>query len=166
MVCPCGSSKNYDECCGPYHTGQAKPPTAEALMRSRYAAFVRADIDYIQNTLAPESRGDFDENGVREWATKSKWRGLEIKKTEKGGENDSTGVVEFIARYSVGGQSFDHHEISDFRKEATTGQWFFVDGRTVEPLERTTVVREGPKVGRNDPCTCGSGKKYKKCCGA
>ena len=29
-----------------------------------------------------------------------------------------------------------------------------------------TVRREAPKVGRNDPCTCGSGKKYKQCCGA
>ena len=28
-----------------------------------------------------------------------------------------------------------------------------------------TVVNEGPKVGRNDPCPCGSGKKYKNCCG-
>ena len=28
-----------------------------------------------------------------------------------------------------------------------------------------TVINEGPKVGRNDPCTCGSGKKYKNCCG-
>jgi hypothetical protein len=29
-----------------------------------------------------------------------------------------------------------------------------------------TFVKTGPDVGRNDPCTCGSGKKYKKCCGA
>lgn len=28
-----------------------------------------------------------------------------------------------------------------------------------------TYVRATPKVGRNDPCSCGSGKKYKKCCG-
>ena len=31
---------------------------------------------------------------------------------------------------------------------------------------RETTVRSGPKVGRNDPCPCGSGRKYKKCCGA
>ncbi|MCB1903860.1 MAG: SEC-C domain-containing protein, partial [Gammaproteobacteria bacterium] len=29
-----------------------------------------------------------------------------------------------------------------------------------------TEVHAGPKVGRNDPCPCGSGKKFKKCCGA
>ena len=165
MKCPCGSSKSIDDCCGPYLSGEKFPPTAEELMRSRYAAFVRADVDYIKNTLAPESRGDFDENGVREWATKSKWMGLEIKRTEKGQESDSTGIVEFIARYSVAGQNFDHHEVAEFRKEPN-GHWFFVDGKTVDPVERTTVVREAPKVGRNDPCTCGSGKKYKKCCGA
>jgi preprotein translocase subunit SecA len=35
--------------------------------------------------------------------------------------------------------------------------------RTAPPKQ---VVRSGEKVGRNDPCPCGSGKKYKKCCGA
>jgi len=34
------------------------------------------------------------------------------------------------------------------------------------PQKARTVRREGPRVGRNDPCPCGSGKKYKKCCGA
>ena len=34
-----------------------------------------------------------------------------------------------------------------------------------ETIKVETVRREEPKVGRNDPCTCGSGKKYKKCCG-
>jgi uncharacterized protein len=38
-----------------------------------------------------------------------------------------------------------------------------------QPLRKSavsTVQREAPKVGRNDPCPCGSGKKFKKCCGA
>jgi preprotein translocase subunit SecA len=34
------------------------------------------------------------------------------------------------------------------------------------PTKPTTVRRSQPKVGRNDPCPCGSGKKYKRCCGA
>ena len=33
------------------------------------------------------------------------------------------------------------------------------------PLLPTTHQRSGAKIGRNDPCSCGSGKKYKKCCG-
>jgi len=34
-----------------------------------------------------------------------------------------------------------------------------------EPADPKPLRREAPKVGRNDPCPCGSGKKYKKCCG-
>ncbi len=36
---------------------------------------------------------------------------------------------------------------------------------TPTPMKTVTVVREQPKVGRNDPCPCGSGKKYKQCHG-
>jgi uncharacterized protein len=36
----------------------------------------------------------------------------------------------------------------------------------VEQVERTPYQRESPKIGRNDPCPCGSGRKYKRCCGA
>jgi len=44
-------------------------------------------------------------------------------------------------------------------------------GEGQQPLQpadtaAVTIRREGPKVGRNDPCPCGSGKKFKKCCGA
>jgi preprotein translocase subunit SecA len=35
----------------------------------------------------------------------------------------------------------------------------------VESRQAQTVVRTNPKIGRNDPCPCGSGKKYKNCCG-
>ncbi len=129
-------------------------------MRSRYSAYVRADVDYVERTTAPEARGDFDREGSLAWAKQSEWLGLEIVSTEAGGPEDGTGVVEFIARYKVGGQDADHHEISEFRREG--GQWYFVDGKIV----RDPVKHEGPKVGRNDPCLCGSGKKYKKCHGA
>ena len=39
-TCPCGSGKPYAACCGPLHAGEKPAPTAEALMRSRYAAYV------------------------------------------------------------------------------------------------------------------------------
>jgi preprotein translocase subunit SecA len=42
----------------------------------------------------------------------------------------------------------------------------FVLSRGQDQPEKKTAVRKTPKVGRNDPCPCGSGKKYKKCCGA
>jgi SEC-C motif domain protein len=164
MSCPCGSNRDFADCCGPYLQGAKKAPTAEALMRSRYTAFARGDISYIKNTLAPESRHDFDEAGVREWSTKSDWVGLEIRNVEKGGESDTTGVVEFVAKYSVQGNAYQHHEISQFRRDQKDG-WYFVDGEQQGAI-RETVVRESPKIGRNDPCPCGSGKKHKKCCGA
>jgi len=174
MNCPCGSLEIYKNCCEPFITGESLPPTAEKLMRSRYTAYTRADILYLTKTLAPESRTDFDANNTKEWAEKSQWKGLKIVSTEKGGVNDKKGVVEFVATYEQQGQEIDHHEVSQFRKLAS-GEWVFVDGEHHthkggeghhHHAKPETVVREEPKVGRNDPCTCGSGKKYKKCCGA
>ena len=54
----------------------------------------------------------------------------------------------------------NHHEVATFVKDRSG--WKFEDGDLVG---ETPTVREEPKVGRNDPCPCGSGKKYKKCCG-
>ncbi|MDX2259303.1 MAG: YchJ family protein [Hyphomicrobiaceae bacterium] len=163
MTCPCGSTSAYAACCGPLIDGTRKPASAEALMRSRYTAYTRQDIDYVGRTLAPESSHDFDPAAARQWAKRSDWMGLEIVRTEKGGADDVTGTVEFIARYRDDkGNAHAHHETATFRKDAD-GQWLFVDGWRAKPA---TVVREAPKVGRNDPCTCGSGKKFKKCCGS
>jgi SEC-C motif-containing protein len=86
--------------------------------------------------------------------------GLEICSTEQGGVDDNDGLVEFIASYRENGVVRSHHEISRFKREA--GRWYYVDG---DAPKVETYVKEQPKVGRNDPCPCGSGKKYKKCCG-
>ena len=40
-----------------------------------------------------------------------------------------------------------------------------VVSEAAQAVEKAKPVRTGPKVGRNDPCPCGSGKKYKQCCG-
>lgn len=175
MSCPCQSGQNFENCCQPFLDGSRLPETAEKLMRSRYTAFTKADVGYLKKTLAPESRTDFDENATRKWAETAKWKGLQILATEKGGPEDKKGTVEFIATYEADGEGLDHHEVSNFRK-ADGGQWYFVDGDSHTHREGEghhhhhekpqTVQRESPKIGRNDPCTCGSGKKYKKCCGA
>ena len=173
MDCACGSKIAFENCCQPFLTSESLPETAEKLMRSRYTAFTRADVEYIKKTLAPESRGDFDANSTREWAEQSEWKGLKILSVEKGQASDKKGTVEFIATYTKDGETTDHHEVSQFRKNER-GQWLFVDGDSHTHKEGEghyhakpqTVQRESPKVGRNDPCTCGSGKKYKKCCGA
>lgn len=158
-LCPCGSGKSYSQCCEPYITGAAIPATAEALMRSRYTAYTKKDVDYIEKTHAPETRDTLDMEATREWAEESNWLELNILRTEAGGSNDDTGTVEFTANYKVKKDEYRHHEISSFVKH--DGVWYFLDGYTPS----ATVVRETPKVGRNEPCPCGSGKKYKKCCG-
>jgi len=159
-LCPCGSEKKYSECCQPLHTGEKKANTAEALMRSRYSAYVKHEIPYILNTTAPEPRETLDEKATRDWSEKTDWQGLEIISTTKGGEDDSVGTVEFIAHFKDKGERRNHHEIGRFVKHS--GEWMYEDGEMPAPQQ---VVRDHPKIGRNDPCICGSGKKYKKCCG-
>ncbi|MBL6931377.1 MAG: YchJ family protein [Rhodospirillales bacterium] len=156
--CPCGSSSTYDDCCGPYIAGTAAP-TAEALMRSRYTAYTEGNNAYLIETLAPESR-DEEEEAQQNHKSNMKWQGLEIRTTSEGGEKDETGIVEFVARYKVGDQSGIHHERSNFRREE--GRWVCIGGE-INPKPEQRIV---DKVGRNDPCPCGSGKKFKKCCGA
>ena len=158
--CPCGLDQQFDNCCGVYLSGDKPAPTAEALMRSRYSAFVVGNVDYVLKTHDPATKNEISEDDVREWAENSVWEGLNILATEKGLEGDSTGKVEFVAHYHTRGKDESHHELSEFVKK--DDQWFFHQGYMVDK----TYKREQPKVGRNDPCHCGSGKKFKKCHGA
>lgn len=158
--CPCGSAKAFDDCCGPFISGDANPPTAEARMRSRYSAFATGAIDYLRDSLTPDSRHDFDRAHTEQWSKDSEWTGLEIKSTEDGGPDDTTGWVEFVATFTMDDKPHTHHESAYFVKE--DGSWFYKSGISGQrPVKRTT-----PKQGRNEPCLCGSGKKFKKCCGA
>jgi len=159
-LCPCKSGKTFGECCGPVISGAAKAETAEALMRARYASYVTGDVDFLRTSATKAVQAEFDEKTSRSWSRASTWHGLEIIRTEGGQKGDAEGVVEFRALYTANGEFCNHHEVSTFVKEADG--WKFADGELVG--EKPTV-REEPKVGRNDPCPCGSGKKYKKCCG-
>lgn len=167
-TCPCRTMDtqnqlSYEACCAPFITHKKKAPTAEALMRARYSAYVVKAIDYIDETQINLPQEKFDKEEALKWADSSEWKGLEIKKTSKGGEADSTGIVEFIANYKdkASGTELRHHETSLFQKEG--GEWKFKEGQVhgAQPVKRLE-----PKLGRNDPCSCGSGKKFKKCCGA
>jgi SEC-C motif-containing protein len=157
-TCPCGSAKNYSDCCEPIISGSKKASTAEILMRSRYTAFAVGNLDHVENTHLESTRSELDMASVKAWATNSEWLGLEILKTEKGSESDSVGKVEFKCKFIFNGSEQIHHELSSFEK--VNGTWFFVDG----VMKNSTVRRTEPKIGRNDPCSCGSGKKAKKCC--
>lgn len=172
-MCPCGSSQSFESCCEPYIKGTALPPTAEKLMRSRYTAFTVADVDYIKKTLSPEARKGFNATETLKWAQQAKWKKLTILGVKKGTEEDTKGIVEFSAFYEIDGEDIQLHEIAEFKKE-NSGQWLYVDGdahahRADEDVasahaKKETIVRKDEKIGRNDPCSCGSGKKYKKCC--
>src|ERR1051326_104237 len=158
--CPCGSGRSYETCCAPIING-APAPTAEALMRSRYTAYVKHAYDHLGRSLSADQRKDYSAEEAKRWAESSEWLGLKVLRTEKGGENDSEGLVEFSARYKVDGKEQEHLEAALFARES--GAWVYV-GQAAQRGQ--TVRRETPKVGRNDPCPCGSGKKYKKCGGA
>ncbi len=128
-------------------------------MRSRYAAYVLGEVDYVLETHDPATTDQVDEEGAAQWSQEAEWEGLTIHETE-GGENDDEGVVEFTARYTIKGRLLRHRERAQFRK--IDGKWHYHDG---EMVKAKPVVREGRKIGRNEPCPCSSGKKYKKCCG-
>lgn len=165
-LCPCCSGIDFAQCCGPVLSGEKVAASAEALMRARYTAYTRGDIDFVMNSTLPASRSDSDIAAMKEWADQAEWTGLEIVSTKAGGESDNRGDVEFIARYNLQGIAQLHHERSVFSK--LDGQWYFQDGKVVAsgPAEKPMPVVNLNKIGRNDPCSCGSGKKFKKCCGA
>lgn len=155
--CPCGSQQQYGQCCEPLITGQHQAETAEQLMRSRYSAHVVAKqepgaIDYLMNTWAAEQRQHIDRAAVVDWATNSQWLGLTVVSHTPQGDS---ATVEFAVSYRRDdGSPHIHRELSQFRREQ--GRWYFVEGE--EP--------KGQPPGRNSVCPCGSGKKYKRCCGA
>ena len=159
-LCPCGSGKAFSACCEPIVSGKSAALTAEALMRARYTSYATGKIDFIEKTHAPESRADFDRKASETWAKESVWHGLEVVATKGGGADDTDGVVSFVARFANGEEHYEHREIATFRKEGAV--WYFVDGKSPKP---DTFVKTGPDLGRNDPCHCGSGKKFKKCHG-
>lgn len=158
--CPCGSGLQFENCCEPYLLERKAEPTAEALMRARYTAYALCAIDYLYKTSGPKIRRQFDAEGSKKWSESSEWTGIDIIAKEGGGEDDETGTVEFVAHYSAKKLDFNHHEVAQFRR--IDGKWRFIDGKIIGP---DPLRRDEPKVGRNDPCPCGSGKKYKKCCG-
>ena len=117
-------------------------------MRSRYTAFTLGAVDYLLETHHPRTRAGVSFESVAEWAA-SEWLGLKVVQAK--GD-----TVSFEARFGRADGEHCHRETSRFSR--LDGRWYYLDG--VE-----TPVQAGPKVGRNDPCPCGSGKKFKKCCG-
>jgi SEC-C motif domain protein len=122
-LCPCDSDKPFSACCAPYLSGETPAPTAETLMRSRYCAYTRRDEAYLSRTWHPSTRPSTldlaGDEGLR-------WLGLKIVKCSAGGANDSSGTVEFVARFKNGGKAGRMREISRFVREE--GSWYYLDG--------------------------------------
>lgn len=173
--CPCGLESPYTDCCGRLIRGSGYADTAEDLMRSRYSAFALQEWDYLVSTLCSAERAKKTASDFEKGSGDLQWEKLEIHGTRQGGREDDEGKVEFAAHYSESGDEFSIHETAHFFKE--DGRWVYSEkksnshvhaagdscGHSHEP--KKPVVRESAKVGRNDPCPCDSGKKYKKCCG-
>ena len=157
-LCPCGSKKEYSACCQPYIEGEKNAPTAEALMRSRYSAYVKEAFEYVYDSYHTRTKQHFTLASIQEQSEKITWLGLTISDKKNGTVNDKSGTVSFTARYEMDGKTQNLVEKSYFSKEK--GRWYYINGET-----QFTTTAKSTKTGRNDPCTCGSGKKYKKCCG-
>ncbi|TLS77100.1 hypothetical protein FE236_04735 [Mariprofundus erugo] len=136
-TCPCGSDRPFASCCEPVIHG-ATAPSAEALMRSRYSAYVTGAWAYLRESWHPDTRPS------RVSPTNTDWLGLTILKS-------GTDTVEFIAGFMEGARVMTLHETSRFAK--VDGHWRYLDG-----------VCDVSEAARNSRCPCGSGKKTKYCC--
>lgn len=126
-LCPCKSRMTYAVCCRPFHTGTARPETAEQLMRSRFSAYFFRMVDYLVSTTHPDTR----EPGLKQELEKTihqvNWSFLNIIDVSKGGPDDKVGKVEFIASYYLNDEPHELHERSRFRRHK--GAWKYLDGK-------------------------------------
>jgi len=156
--CPCGSGNNYQDCCEPFIRETQYPQTAEQLMRSRYSAYAKEEFNYLADSEHPKVAEEFGDAEEHRPGEKLNWKSLKILNKDKGGPDDQEGMVEFEAYFEAGGRTYGFREKSRFLREE--GRWYYLDGET-----HRFPYRTDKKPGRNDPCSCGSGKKFKKCCG-
>ena len=124
--CPCGNRLTFEACCGPFVSGAAAPPTAVALMRSRYTAYGEGAVDYLVATTAEASRSLLDAPDLQAYCASLKLVRLEILSTEAGGPGDQAGHVTFRATLRLGGKKGTQTERSRFTREA--GRWVYADG--------------------------------------
>jgi SEC-C motif-containing protein len=157
--CPCTSGKDLEQCCGPLLAGKKKASTAEELLRARYVAFTQGNVDFIMKTHHSRTVHEVKREEIEDWSKNSEWQGLQIARVEDGSPSDEKATIAFCARYMADGKPEEHWEQSYFEKEK--GEWRFLDAKGIHV---GTYRRTEPKVGRNDDCPCGSGKKFKKCC--
>ncbi len=172
-LCPCGSKKQFAECCQPIHQSAASATHPEQIMRARYSAHVLGLVDFVVATYHPRCEAEQHREAIAD-SVHSKWLGLQVINSEIA--DNGEGFVEFRAMYQDGKDQYTLHERSRFLQKTVNGelQWFYIDGDYPENHTAEETAETPPAIqpavstktiGRNDPCTCGSGKKFKKCCG-
>ena len=149
-LCPCGSKQDFSLCCQSLHAGDSQAQTPEQLMRSRFSAYALKDAKYVFTTYAQSQQTANPVSEIKDFANSCRFTKLRVLDTEY---NEQEVFVEFKANYFYQNLYCELHEKSRFIKE--DGLWRYLDG------EITPVA--DIKIGRNDECPCGSGKKYKKC---
>ena len=166
QTCPCQITPTsdtvsmllaYSDCCQPYHDDMKKADTAERLMRTRYSAFVLVKPEYIVKTTLPAQQALLDIKAIEVWAKETDWAGLEIlRHTPKLGKHHAQ--VEFKAYFNAPDGLQAHHELSAFVKIVDkptnkNARWYFLD-----PTVSMSITQK-------QSCICGSGEKFKRCCG-
>jgi SEC-C motif-containing protein len=152
--CPCGSKLKYSACCLPILKQEKPAADAEQLMRSRFTAHVAHDYVHLHRTVLETSKEPYVED-AREGGTN--WTRLVIHSHETGPKPDYA-TVDFTAYFVEGEVERAFHEKAEFQK--VDGTWFYTKPLRQGPAPIKATKKE---VGRNDPCPCGSGKKYKQC---
>ncbi len=158
MLCPCGSKKLFTLCCQAIINGDSAV-TAEQLMRSRYSAYATNNAQYIYDTYAETSKKEQSVDEIAQWAKQCKWIKLTIHPSTVAGlkEQQQNDKVEFSAHYLQKNKLFCLRELSSFVKE--NNNWRYLDGEII-------FHDHQEKIKANQPCPCGSTKKFKKCCGS
>jgi SEC-C motif domain protein len=154
--CPCGSGKNFGNCCEQILNGQRPAADAEELMRARFTAHVIHDFRFVHDSHRPTAGKPYvDEVGE----PAMQWTKLIVHAHETSADQPDKAFVDFSAYGTEEGVEKVLHEKAEFLR--IDGQWLYNREARLGPAP---YKASAPKVGRNEPCPCGSGKKYKQCC--
>lgn len=126
--CPCGSQKLFNACCGLYISGNSLPSTPEKLMRSRYSAYVKGDLQYIQNTMRGEPKDHFDPEETQKFIDQVKWQSLRVIKNFQDDQDIHKAYVTFSAIYKQAGRLYEIRETSEFTQQK--GIWYYTGEKT------------------------------------
>ncbi len=151
--CYCSSKKPFSDCCEPLILGVRPAESAEELMRSRFSAFCLGRGDYLMQTHHPDFVGELTAEKLSKSSNDWQWTQLDI--LESRGLSPNRAMVKFNAWYLENDQLMCHREMSQF--ELYEGAWRYTKG------EFSNGTASSLKLGRNEACPCGSGRKYKKC---